>query len=435
MVIICSELIKVKRIKMKRANINIKKAFLLFLCGVVMTACGYEEIVSMDYPDSKIYLPTAVNGIYVINDIPSSSTAVPTPGNTYSFKIDPVNNAFNVALAVYRSGLNRDNNVSVNLEAYPDTITSLIAAGNTLLDGVEILSSDKYSIPSNLQIAAGKDYESFFVAVDLEFLNANRGKKCAFAVQIVKADQEINNSLGTTIVVIDTRIMIPEASFTYSLDGTKVKFNSTAKYVTSVLWDFGDGTTSTELNPEHVYDDLGIYDVTLNAKGISGDVSYTLRLKLIQAAKLDHSGWSIVGCDSEEPKEAEWSDSPIAGLAQAAIDGNLTTFWHSQWDKAQPGYPHWFIVDMGREYVISSFVCYRRQGNNGGQTEHKFEVSLDGNNWSDMGTFAFDSQKDAGQTYTMVLLPEARYFRYTATKGPNQYAFLSEIEVYGAPIE
>ena len=58
---------------MKRANINIKKAFLLFLCGVVMTACGYEEIVSMDYPDSKIYLPTAVNGIYVINDIPSSS--------------------------------------------------------------------------------------------------------------------------------------------------------------------------------------------------------------------------------------------------------------------------------------------------------------------------------------------------------------------------
>ena len=131
-----------------------------------MTACGYEEIVSMDYPDSKIYLPTAVNGIYVINDIPSSSTAVPTPGNTYSFKIDPVNNAFNVALAVYRSGLNRDNNVSVNLEAYPDTITSLIAAGNTLLDGVEILSSDKYSIPSNLQIAAGKDYESFFLSVE-----------------------------------------------------------------------------------------------------------------------------------------------------------------------------------------------------------------------------------------------------------------------------
>nr|WP_262893656.1 discoidin domain-containing protein [Bacteroides xylanisolvens] len=173
----------------------------------------------------------------------------------------------------------------------------------------------------------------------------------------------------------------------------------------------------------------------MNAKGISGDASYTLRLKLIQAAKLDNSGWSIVGCDSEEPKEAEWSDSPIAGLAQAAIDGDLTTFWHTQWDKAQPGYPHWFIVDMGREYVISSFVCYRRQGNSGGQTEHKFEVSLNGNDWTDMGTFAFDSQKDAGQMYTMVLLPEARYFRYTATKGPNHYAFLSEIEVYGAPIE
>lgn len=429
------KLIKVKKITMKRAYINIKKAFLLYLCGLVMTACGYEEIVSMDYPDSKIYLPTAVNGIYVINDIPSISTAVPTPGNIYSFKIDAENNAFNVALAVYRSGLNRNNNVSVDLEAYPDTIGSLIAAGNTVLDGVEILSSDKYSIPSNLQIAAGKDYESFFVKVDLDFLNVNRGKKYAFAVQIVKADQEINNSLGTTIVVIDTRIMVPEASFTYSLDGTKVKFNSAAKYATSVLWDFGDGTTSTELNPEHVYDGLGIYDVTLNSKGISGNASYTLRLKLIQAEKLDKSGWSIVSCDSEEPKEGEWSDSPIAGLAQAAIDGDLTTFWHSQWDKAQPGYPHWLIVDMGREYVISSFVCYRRQQKDGGQTEHKFEVSLNGNDWTDMGTFAFDSSKNEGQTYTMVLLPEARYFRYTATKGPNHYAFLAEIEAYGAAVE
>lgn len=420
---------------MKRSDINIKKAFLLGLCALVVTACGYEEIVSMDYPDSKIYLPAAVNGMYVIDDIPSPNTAVPTPGNVYSFKVDKENNAFNVALAVYRSGLNRAENVSVDLAVYPDTIRSLIAGGNTVLEGVEILPSDRYSIPSNLQIAAGKDYASFFATVDLDFLNANKGKKYAFALQIVKADREINTSLGTVIVVIDTRIMAPEASFTYSLDGTRVRFNSTAKYATSLSWDFGDGTTSTELNPEHVYSDLGIYNVTLNVKGISGEVSYSLRLKLIQAVKLDKAGWSIVGCDSEEPKEAEWSDSPIAGLAQAAIDGNLTTFWHSQWDKAKPDYPHWFVVDMGRTYVISSFICYRRQDNDGGQSEHKFEVSLNGDDWTDMGTFAFDRFKNEGQTYTMVLLPEARYFRYTATKGPNHYAFLAEIDAYGAAVE
>ncbi len=32
---------------------------------------------------------------------------------------------------------------------------------------------------------------------------------------------------------------------------------------TSWLWDFGDGTTSTEQNPQHVYVDLGFYDVSL----------------------------------------------------------------------------------------------------------------------------------------------------------------------------
>lgn len=420
---------------MRKGYINIKKVLLLAIWGLIIVACSYEEIVSMDYPGSKIYMPTAVNGIYVIDDIPSSNSAVPTPGGTYSFKVDTKNNSFDVALAVYRSGLNRNKNVSVDLAAYPDTIHSLVAAGNTVLGGVEVLPSDKYSFPTKLQVADSKDYNAFFVKVDLDFLNANKGKKYAFAIRIINADEEINSSLNTTIVVIDTKIMVPEASFTYSLDGTRVKFNSTSKYGVSVLWDFGDGVTSTEDNPEHVYDDLGIYDVTLKVKGIFGEAISTLRLKLIQSAKLDKTGWSIVSCDSQEPKESEWSESPIAGLAEAAIDGDLNTFWHSQWDKAQPGYPHWFIVDMKRNYVISSFVCYRRQGNDGGQTENKFETSLDGENWMDLGTFAFDRFKDEGQTYTMVQLPEARYFRYTATKGVNHYAFLAEIDVYGSVVE
>ncbi len=33
--------------------------------------------------------------------------------------------------------------------------------------------------------------------------------------------------------------------------------------IESVLWDFGDGNTSTELNPSHIYNDLGTYDVNV----------------------------------------------------------------------------------------------------------------------------------------------------------------------------
>lgn len=33
--------------------------------------------------------------------------------------------------------------------------------------------------------------------------------------------------------------------------------------ITSWFWDFGDGATSTEQNPEHIYEEAGVYDVTL----------------------------------------------------------------------------------------------------------------------------------------------------------------------------
>jgi hypothetical protein len=40
----------------------------------------------------------------------------------------------------------------------------------------------------------------------------------------------------------------------------------------SFLWDFGDGTTSSERNPMHAYQVLGIYSVTLTTSGLAGSV-------------------------------------------------------------------------------------------------------------------------------------------------------------------
>lgn len=37
-----------------------------------------------------------------------------------------------------------------------------------------------------------------------------------------------------------------------------------SKYGSSYLWDFGDGHTSTEENPSHLYDEVGLYDISLD---------------------------------------------------------------------------------------------------------------------------------------------------------------------------
>lgn len=54
----------------------------------------------------------------------------------------------------------------------------------------------------------------------------------------------------------------PIAGFSSANNEYEVTFTSTATLSTTVVWDFGDGTGSTDLNPLHMYADTGTYTVT-----------------------------------------------------------------------------------------------------------------------------------------------------------------------------
>ena len=47
--------------------------------------------------------------------------------------------------------------------------------------------------------------------------------------------------------------------------GTPVNFQNTSQLATQYFWDFGDGNTSTDANPTHIYNNPGVYNVTLIA--------------------------------------------------------------------------------------------------------------------------------------------------------------------------
>ncbi|HYV94158.1 MAG TPA: PKD domain-containing protein [Chitinophagales bacterium] len=53
------------------------------------------------------------------------------------------------------------------------------------------------------------------------------------------------------------------AGFTYTQSGLSFSFTNTSFDAVSFFWTFGDGSTSTEINPTHVYADSGIYTVCL----------------------------------------------------------------------------------------------------------------------------------------------------------------------------
>jgi PKD repeat protein len=105
--------------------------------------------------------------------------------------------------------------------------------------------------------------------------------------------KKIRNDLGNMLT----------ASFNASsLEGCMpltVYFYDQSKNAVSVKWDFGDGNTSTNLNPDHTFTKAGIYKVTLKISNYDGQqASYSKEVTVLerpQAAmkiEMDNSGSS-----------------------------------------------------------------------------------------------------------------------------------------------
>lgn len=117
-----------------------------------------------------------------------------------------------------------------------------------------------------------------------------------------------------------------------------------------------------------------------------------------------------------------------------AIDANMNTFWHSQFNPSPDALPNWLLVDMKSTYNIHGVAYLPRQdgsanGNIGG---HRVEVSTDGTNWILVATGTYFNDALVKKT-TFVTRP-ARYVRLTATTEAQgtgqQWTSVAEFNVY-----
>ncbi len=67
----------------------------------------------------------------------------------------------------------------------------------------------------------------------------------------------------------------PISSFEAVQSSSTVLFTNTSEYATSYYWDFGDGTSSNQVNPSHTYTSPGAFEITLTATNPNGDVEYS----------------------------------------------------------------------------------------------------------------------------------------------------------------
>ncbi|MCC6816709.1 MAG: PKD domain-containing protein [Saprospiraceae bacterium] len=108
-----------------------------------------------------------------------------------------------------------------------------------------------------------------------------------FKVKLIVSSLKNNAQITKdTFITIDS---LPLAQFDAVVNLSTVKFNNSTLYGKSYKWDFGDGKTSTEENPEHVYPD-GRYEVKLTATNACGN---TIVKKFVTVGARPIAGFAV----------------------------------------------------------------------------------------------------------------------------------------------
>lgn len=112
-----------------------------------------------------------------------------------------------------------------------------------------------------------------------------------------------------------------------------VEFTNLSEDADEFLWEFGDGNTSTEINPTHVYTDPGSYQIKLvayDSEGCLGPDSTFLDLEILPAPELVFEFENIPICSGDQLQllvsgADEYLWSPAEGLSNANIANPMFT--------------------------------------------------------------------------------------------------------------
>jgi PKD repeat protein len=129
---------------------------------------------------------------------------------------------------------------------------------------------------------------------------------------------EVSNGRGwdataQEITVLGQQKVIPEAGFDADTSNDlDVQFADTSQNANGWNWNFGDGTNSTDQNPEHTYSSAGNYTVNLTASNENGTVSVN---KTIDVEEVSSSSDDSSSSDSSSSDDSSSSSGSSVGTA------------------------------------------------------------------------------------------------------------------------
>ncbi|MCU0463564.1 MAG: PKD domain-containing protein [Anaerolineae bacterium] len=92
------------------------------------------------------------------------------------------------------------------------------------------------------------------------------------------------NTTNQTVSVREALPPAPTAGFTFTVTDLSVAFQDLSTGATEWAWDFGDGSTSADQNPTHVYAAANNYNVTLTVRNAGGESTTNQTVSVSEAA-------------------------------------------------------------------------------------------------------------------------------------------------------
>jgi PKD repeat protein len=119
---------------------------------------------------------------------------------------------------------------------------------------------------------------------------------------------------------------VPTAGFTAVTGGLSVSLTNTTQGATSYLWNFGDGTTSTDASPNHTFATTGSYTVVLTATNACGNSTESKTVLIAGSAPVPNfTASSTVQC---APATIQFTDASVGAptaWAWTFVGGNPGT--------------------------------------------------------------------------------------------------------------
>ena len=134
--------------------------------------------------------------------------------------------------------------------------------------------------------------------------------------------------------------------------------------------------------------------------------------------------------------EEAGGEGSVSGYAKASIDGNIGSYWHSEWSLGGATPPHVLTYDMKQALPVKGFVFVQRQSLTTNIKNIQVETSMDGVTWSTVAGSPFTLSKTKPPQAKGLPAPVTfRYFRLTVPSNAdvfdnNQFAALAEVDVY-----